>query len=122
MSLNIGIDILLLYTQNDSAKWNAFLEECVRTQNINRLAQTMRELQVGMTALAAKKLNTDDIDVQFARWCRSLEKTAKQIVRIRNPLPQDNPLIAKTTEFKNQLEVKRQRDHEMELFFRKVSY
>jgi hypothetical protein len=117
-----GIDILLLYSQSDHEKWNRFLTECVQTLNINRLAQTLRELQVGMAELAKQKLNTPEIDLQFARWTKSIDNTARQIIRIKHPLPQDNPLIAKDKEFIDQLEIKRARDREMEAFFRKASY
>lgn len=117
-----GIDILELYSKGDPYKWNAFLDKCVEDKNINRLADTLRELQVGMAELAKKKLNTEDINNQFARWTRSIDQTAKKIIRQLHPLPQDNPLIAKKKEFVDQAKIKRQRDDELEKFLRRSSY
>ena len=117
-----GIDIMELYSKGDYVKWNAFLDKCVAERNINRLADTLRELQVGMAELAKKKLNTEDINTQFARWTRSIDVTARKIIRQLHPLPQDNPLIAKKKEFVDQAAIKRKRDDELEKFMRRSSY
>lgn len=117
-----GIDILELYSKGDPYKWNQFLDKCVEDKNINKLADTLRELQVGMAELAKKKLNTEDINIQFARWTRSIDVTARKIIRQLHPLPQDNPLIAKKKEFVDQAAIKRKRDQELENFMRRSSY
>lgn len=117
-----GIDILKLYTQKNETIWNEFLSTCVRNKDINSLAKTLRELQVGMTDLEKKKLDSPKIHILFARLIHSIEKTAKQIIRIKHPMPLDNPLLAKNENLKNTLETKRKRDRELSQFLKESSF
>lgn len=119
---HVSIDILKLYSQGNAKKWNEYLTLCAKNKDINSIARTLRELQIGMKELVSKGLNNDSISTQFVRWVMSLEKTAKLIIRLRNPMPQDNPLIAKDIQYKHTLEVKRKRDKELAIFLKESSY
>ncbi len=121
MSRRDGIDLLKLYTKSDNVSWNAMLTRCVDNKDINTLAKIRRELQIGMANIAAKKLNNEDINVWYLRLLKSIEKTARQIIRIRHPLPGDNPLLAKNYG-PDWLEVKRKRDKELMQFMSRSSY
>jgi hypothetical protein len=74
-----------------------------------------------MDDVAKAKLNDEKIILWFIRLNRSLENTAKKIIRIKHPMPHDNPLLAKDFS-KDKLETKRKRDAELQLFFRNSSY
>lgn len=127
MSRHNGIDIMKLYTQGNTKAWNDMLDSCTAALDINRIAQIKRELQIGMTNLEKLKLNTNDINVQFVRWTRSLELTAKRIIKKKHPMPGDNLMITNLQEddsnFKlKALNAKRKRDEELREFLRKSSY
>lgn len=127
MSRHDGIDIMKLYTQGNTKSWNDMLDSCTAALDINRIAQIKRELQIGMSNLEKLKLNTNDINVQFVRWTRSLELTAKRIIKKKHPMPGDNLMITNLQEddsnFKlKALNAKRKRDEELREFLRKSSY
>lgn len=116
-----AINLMALYAKGSVNGWNEFLDECFQSQDINRLAKVKYQIQAGMDDLAKGKLNTPEIDVWFVRLCKSIENTAKKIVRLRHPLPGDNPLASKEAAAKH-LAVKRQRDQELANFLRNSSY
>jgi len=115
-----GIDLLKLYTSGSYKGWNEYLDNCVRTRNINSLAKLRYQLQVGMSDLAKNKLNDEKIDIWFVRLIKSIEKTAKHILRIKHPMPGDNSATAKA--HPGWLEIKRKRDLELAIFFKNSSY
>ncbi len=116
-----GIDLMKLYSLGSNNGWNAFLTKCSEQQNINALAKLKYQISVGMTDMAKKKLNTPDIDVWFIRLVRSIELTAKRIIKSKHPLPGDNPLIAlKIREDAN--DIKQKRDRELAKFLRDSSF
>lgn len=115
-----AIDLMKLYTLGTSTKWNQMLRSCLERLDINTLAKTRYQLQAGMDDLAKQKLNTDDINLQYIRWIKSIEKTAKQIIRIKHPEPGDNPLIA--SKYPDRLSAKRARDFELMKFMKASSY
>lgn len=117
-----AVDLMKLYSQGSANGWNDFLNECYRNNNINRLAKMLYSIQAGMDDLAKKKLNTDEINAWFCRIIKSIEKTAKQIIKKKYPLPGDNPLIAKSKEFIDIHEIKKRRDKELADFMRASSY
>jgi len=121
MSRRDGIDLMKLYTKADNTAWNKMLTRCVQNRDINALIKVRYELQVGMANLASQKLNREDIDVWFVRLLKSIEKTAKQIIRIKHPTPGDNPLIAKHYG-PEWLAVKRKRDKELMRFLSRSAY
>lgn len=118
-----SLDLIKLYSLGSNNGWIKYLDECVKSLNINSLARMRYSLQASMTDLVNKKLNDDRMNVFYVRLLKSVENTAKQIVRIKHPLPhdtvikgdgKDRPLSA--------LEAKRRRDKELEYFFNKSSF
>lgn len=127
MSAHNGIDILKLYSNGNSTAWNSMLTDCVSKLDINRLIKIKYELSVGMSDLAKKKMNNENINVQFLRWMRSIEITAKRIIKIRNPMPGDNVIVIKGEinhdEYKlRALTAKRNRDKELQDFIKRSAY
>jgi hypothetical protein len=122
-----GIDLLKLYTIGDSTKWNEMLTDCYDRSDINKLARIKYQIQVGMDDLAKKKLNTDDINTQFARWIKSIEITSKRIIKKNRPLyldTADKGAIENCNESlkKIYLEEKQKRDTDLNDFLRKSSF
>lgn len=120
--LNDSIDLMKLYSKGSTNGWNEFLSRCYDNSNINALAQVRRGIQMGMNDLVKKKLATDDINVWFCRLNKSIEITAKKIIKKRLPLPGDNPLIANQLEYVNQKIIKTKRDQELAKFLAISSY
>ena len=115
-----SIDLMKLYSQGDNKSWNRMLTRCYESKDINALGMMRYQLQAGMDDLAKKKLNDDKMNLWYIRLLRSIEQTAKKIIRIKHPLPGDNPLIAK--KHFDYLEQKRKRDAELKAFMEKSSY
>ena len=116
-----AIDLLKLHEQSDHAKWNAFLNQCQKYDNVEALKKVLVGIQMGMDSLAKQKMNTPDLCTWYARLHRSLEVTAKKIFKKKYPMPGDNPL---DQQFKTQrwLEAKRKRDEDFRAFLRRESY
>jgi len=110
-----AIDLMKLFTLGSKNGWNEFLTECVKNNDVNKLAKVKYQICAGMTDLANQKLNTPEIDVWFVRLIKSLELTAKRIIKIRHPMPGDNPLTDKKIK-DSTLEIKRKRDQELARF------
>lgn len=115
-----SIDLLKLYSSSNTEAWNCFLTSCLQKQDITLLIKTRYGLQVGMADLVKQKLNSEKMIEFFLRLERSIENTIKKIVREKNPNPCDNPLEAHR--FLQFSANKKQRDHELELFFKKSGY
>lgn len=116
------IDLMKLYSQGSSNGWNEFLTTCYNKRDINSLGKMRYSVQAGMDDLAKKKLNTDEINSWFCRLIKSIEITAKRIIKIKHPLPGDNPLIAKNKEFAPMKIIKQRRDQELAKFMVASSY
>lgn len=116
-----ALDLMKLHALGNSTAWNAVLKDCHKKQDINRLAKLRYQLQAGMDDLVKKKLNTEDMIKWFCRLNRSLELTAKKIIRERYPLPVDNPLTAKNY-YNEYVEQKRNRTNELMSFLKKSAY
>lgn len=115
------IDLMKLYSKGSNNGWNEMLTDCTLKGDINKLAKIKYQIAVGMTDLAKGKLNTPEIDVWFVRLIRSLELTAKRIIKAKHPLPGDNPLIAlKIRESVH--DIKKKRDGELAKFMRDSSF
>lgn len=116
-----GIDLMKLYTLGSNNGWNEFLTKCVSEKNINELAKVLYQIQVGMDNLAKQKLNTPQIDEWFCRLTRSIEISAKRIIKARHPMPGDNPLndlkIKESTHV-----IKKRRDQELRSFLKNSSF
>ena len=127
-----AIDLMKLYSHGSSNGWNDALSKCHETHNINRLGKLLYQIQAGMDDLAKKKLNTPAMNVWFARLTKSIEKTAKLIIRERHPSPADWPIIAskmrssgreyKGVRYDDALVAKRKRDEELRAFLKTNSY
>lgn len=113
-------DLLKLYASGSSRGWNQYLNDCYSSENINSLASMRYALQAGMDKLVKQKLNDEKMVLFYLRLMKSVEDTAKKIIRKKHPLPTDNPLIAK--ENLHTLAIKRRRDQELELFFNNSSF
>lgn len=131
-----AIDLMKLYTLGSANGWNQELTKLYEKHDINGLAKLLYRIQAGMTDLAKKKLNTEEIDVWFARLTRSIEKTAKQIIKDQNPMPGDAKAIDlsmgkalhqemrhdRVRYHKDPLEAKRARDQALADFLRRSSF
>lgn len=115
-----AIDLMKLWSMGDHRYWNKMLNECYGNQDINRLAKVRYQIQAGMDDLAKTKLNSEEINIWYIRLLRSLETTAKRIIKVRHPMPGDNPLVAKQN--LDSLAQKRKRDYELKRFLEKSSY
>lgn len=116
-----SIDLMKLYSLGSNNGWNEYLTSCLNSQNINALAKTRYQIQAGMTDIANKKLNTPEIDVWFIRLNKSIEDTARAIIRKKHPLPGDNPLIDLKTRLSSH-DVKKARDQELRSFFKSSAF
>ena len=117
-----AIDLMKLYTHGSHKGWNEFLDQCLRFQNINALAKLRYQICAGMDDLAKAKLNDDKMDIWFTRLTRSIEQTAKKLIKLRHPMPGDG--IVAGTEFdvaKYKL-AKQKRDAELQKFLKDSSY
>jgi hypothetical protein len=114
------IDIMTLYAKSDTKQWNAFLTECLKTQDITRLTTVRYRLQLGMNELFKKRLETEKISLFFIRLQRSIENTLKQIYRFKNP----NPLYNNKdkTQYKEFIDDKRQHNNEFERYLRRNNF
>jgi len=122
-----GIDLMKLYTLGSANGWNEFLHKCYKNKNIDDLAKVKYQISVGMDNLAKQKLNTNEINNWFARCIRSLEITAKKIIKLKYPNPLDTMIstdLSKLSVFEKEkiTKNKRQRDEALKEFFRKSSY
>lgn len=116
-----AIDLMKLYSMGSANGWNQHLTQCFVNRDINALAKLKYQISAGMDDLAKQKVNTPEIDVWFTRLVKSIENTARKIIRVKHPMPGDNPLIAKETSSAH-LEAKRRRDQELARFLRDSSY
>ena len=116
-----SVDILTLLSKGNYVKWNEFLTDCLMKNDINRLAQVRKDLQINMAQLAKKNLNSERINVFFCRLITSIEKTARRIIKKIEPNPKDDPMIAKAfgKEFR---EIKRKRDMALDDYFKRTSH
>ena len=115
-----AIDLIWLYTNVDHVSWNEFLTDCYHKHDILKLIDVRKRLQKGMANLAKQKLNAKKLDEWFLRITTSIELTLKKIQREKSPNPCDNPLIAK--QWKIAHAAKKERDHDLELFLKRVSH
>lgn len=98
-------------------KWNFWLKRCEKNGDINELVKVRYGLQVGMDDLAKKGLNTPAISEMFVRWTRSIEKTARNIIKKKHKF---SSVIAK--DYAKAHQAKRRLEREFEDFLRKSSF
>jgi|SRR3990167_7221090 len=114
------IDILKLYAKNNANEWNLFLSTCLNNKDLLSLEKVLYGIQLGMDDVAKKKLNTEKINIFFIRLQRSLERTIRDIVRMKTPHALDNPLNIE--KFGHLKESKQKRDEEIEKHLRKIRF
>jgi hypothetical protein len=122
-----GIDLMKLYSVGNDKAWNAMLTDCFNKYDINRLAKIKYQISVGMADLAKLKLNDDKMNEWFLRLMRSLEITAKRIIKKKHPMPGDNMSLIQSQEIdsivkKKMLVAKRKRDDELKKFLKDSSF
>lgn len=113
-----AIDLMKLYTLGSHKGWNEYLQRCFDTRNINALAKLRYQICAGMDDLAKAKLNTEDINIWFIRLNRSIENTAKKIIRAKHPMATDSGLG--TTGKRD--DAKKRRDLELRKFLQESGY
>jgi len=118
-----GIDLFNLYAKGSANGWNDFLTSCYNENNINKLAKIRYQIQVGMDDISKRNLNDEKIIIFFIRLNRSLELTAKKIIRKMYPMPGDTVIKALNKgETLTSTEAKRKRDKALQEFFRVSAY
>ena len=118
------IDIYKLFLESDTGKWNAFLTACYQKGDLLTLQKTLYGIQAGMTDMDSN-VKSQKITDFFIRIQRSIEITAKKIIRARTPSPLDNinqSKLASLENTKHHLQVKRLRDQQFEQFIRDISF
>lgn len=116
-----AIDLAKLYALGSANGWNEILSERLAKRDIDGLAKLRYQIAAGMDDLAKKKLNTEEMNIWFIRLNRSIENTAKKILREKYPLPEDNPLDFENRTAKT-YDLKKKRDDELARFFKKSAY
>ena len=123
--------------------WNEFLQRCFNNLDISELTKALYGIQADMTDLASNGMNYPKVNEIFCGLQRSLEETARQILKVKYPMSLDNqlnnPLIANRLLAKgaalpfntgnssgNEIEkdkaLKRKRDSEFEKFIKDSSF
>jgi hypothetical protein len=123
-----------LYAQGSANGWNEYLTAMTNAKNINALARMRYALQAGMDDLTKLKMNDEKMSVFYIRLLKSVENTAKIIIRELHPMPNDVPAMylnkkiptfgigQKPAWVEKALNAKRKRDRELELFFTNSSF
>jgi hypothetical protein len=109
----------MLYAYGNVQRWNSFLDKCLVNLDLQRIVEVRYGIQAGMTD-TPDSTRTDKVCKLFLRMQKSLEDTARRIIRKKHPLPNDNPNIAQN--FSELRETKRKRDIEFEKFMRESSF
>lgn len=120
MSKYGSLDVVSLYAKCNASIWNKMLDECMANDDINRLGKIRYQIQAGMAEAAKKKLNTPEMNNWFLRLNRSIEITAKKIIKRRIPMPGDDPLAKGLSQ--GSREAKKKRDLSLATFLRMSAY
>lgn len=115
-----AIDVMKLYTEGDTEKWNLFLALCEKHRDLNKIVATLYGVQAGMDQVATQNLNDEKMNIWFCRLTHSLEITAKRIYRMKYPNPCDNPLEAK--DWMHWKDEKKKRDEEFTKLLTKARF
>lgn len=114
-----SFDLLSFYAKEDHVKWNKFLSNAYKNQDIKGLAIIRYSIQRGVSDLAKSKLITPDITNLYLRMNKSIEDTMKKILRVKYPNPADKSNKVKNSDV---LSAKRKRDQELERFLKESSF
>lgn len=117
------LDIVNLIALWNAGKWNQFLNKCLLDLDLQKLTATLYGIQAGMDHAVTSKISSDKIVETFLRLQRSIEITAKKILRAKYPSPLDTGMSAKDVEeFTKHITAKRKRDLEFQKFLRDGSF
>lgn len=116
-----AIDLLTLHMECDFEKWNRFLRRCFLQHDVHALVEVRYGLMAGMDDLGKQKLNTDEMIQFYLRLLKSVENTAKKVLRAKYPNPHDSHDLKKHWSPEH-LAAKRQRDQDFERFMRRSGY
>lgn len=116
------IDLLKLYSEGDSKRWNRFLTKAMASHDLDVLKKVLYGIQAGMTDVAAKGLSDKKFTNWFLRLAKSIEVTAMKIIKLKYPHPLDNPLNAKSKDALEFQALKKKRDTELRNFIREASF
>lgn len=121
MKYNLEVDLIKLHLEGSPEQWNAWLTKCEREGNINELARMRYGIQAGMDKLARQKLNTEQLSVFFVRLNRSIEQTAKNILKRKHPMPGDQAghKMAQVQKWKDAKSI---RDREFQDFLKRSAF
>lgn len=119
-----AIDLMQLYAKGGNQAWNHMLTVILVNQDLNALGKLRYQIQAGMDDLVRAKADTLDIAIWFSRLIKSLENTARAIIRKRYPMPGDSPLMAKADPalIARTADAKRKRDQELRDFLARSSF
>lgn len=114
------VDLLKLYSEVSAQRWNEFLRNCLTKRDLATLERMLYGVQLGMSDLANKHLNTEKINTWFIRLQRSIENTMRDVIRLKEPHPLDNPKNA--SQWLHTKNSKRGRDNSIEAYLKKVRF
>lgn len=117
-----SLDLIKLEAMDSAETWNSMLTAAYKRRDINGLAKLLYRLQAGMADAEKAQLATPKLRMHFIRWQKSIEDTAKKIIKSKIPNPLDNPLADTATVHRDAAEAKKKRDHMFELFLRASSF
>ena len=76
-----AVDLIKLYAECDSGKWNAFLTKHAQSGNINELGRMLYGIQAGIVDLENKKMNTEKLTIWYCRLVGSLKRTIMDVMK-----------------------------------------
>jgi len=115
-----AIDILELYSNADSKRWNRWLTRRYQEKDLDGLFAMLYGVQAGMDDLVKKKMNTEKLQLFFIRLQRSVENTIRRVLKEKDPNPCDDP--TKARDHLDQRDNKRRRDEMINRILRDKSY
>lgn len=117
-----SIDVVSLYARGDSAGWNALLGSHLKNLDINGLAKLRYGIQAGLVDAGKSGFASPKLDSFFLRLQKSIEDTAKKIIRLKQPNPADNPHLSPEQRTQEVVRAKRVRDALLEAFIMESSF
>lgn len=122
------LDVLRIMQEWDSDIWKAFLNKAYEERDLEVLKKTLYGLQSGMD-MASQKMELPDKVVQiFLKLTRSIEQTAKKILRKKHPSrfhvqdPKTALMTSSPEDIRKEMEEKRKRDVEFTNFLRDARF
>ena len=106
--------------------WEEFLMKCRNENDLEKLKKTLYGIQAGMDLLVRQHLSGQKINEIFASMTRSIETTAKKILRKKYPSLLDEGMVNANDISQQKLESdhanKRKRDLEFQRFLKEARF